>query len=361
MKPHTLGRLALLGLLAVSACAATEVNQEGRALEPPGDAAEGAAPDAGLPPTVFQDAGASDPSPQGIVLVNASRQFPAFRLCKATEDKPSTRSISLVRPFPTTRMPSSSLSGVDINGAVRIDRQEHMGSDSTAILVSIDDQTKGTEVLETASCRALVCGAGTGGYCLPSAKLRRVTVLQNGAPLPGAFSEPGRMLVLRDAKDGSDEVYFDAIDVRPREATKPGRLLVQYRSFSTFDGNLRFTGGNQSFEIAADSERSVPLAVDSWAATTLTAGAYTASFDDIHRASEPNVPVADYYRTQSLFVLLLLGDSRPDSGPNDRPLKLLAVPMAAPRVSVLPGNDDAGTDGSAPRDAAVDSQDASPD
>ncbi len=361
MVPHTLGRLALLGLLAVSACTANEVNQERRAPKPPGDAAEGAAPDAGLAPTVFQDAGASDTSPQGIVLVNTSRQFPAFRLCKATEDKPSTRSISLVRPFPTTRMPSSSLSGVDINGAVRIDRQEHMGSDSTAILISIDDETKGTEVLELASCRALVCGTGSGGNCLPPAKLRRVTVLKDGAPLAGAFSEPGRMLVLRDPIGGSDEVYFDAIDINAMGAPKPGQLLLQYRNFSTHQGSFRFTGGNQSFEIAPDSERSVPLAADSWAATTLTAGAYTASFDDIHRASEPNVPVADYYRTQSLFLLLLLGDSRPDSGPNARPLKLLAVPMAPPRVSVVPANDDGGTDGSAPRDAAVGSRDASPD
>lgn len=334
---------ALMGMVA---CGASESSVKRQ--DPPNEST-GAAPapvanDGGLPMSDGGQPPPTDFSASGFVLVNASRRVPAFRLCKAAA-APSLASLSLSKPFPTARMPSSSLSGVDILGAVASAPQLELGADSTVLLLPIDEETKKNDKLETGSCRALACDR-TGGSCLPPAKLRRVSAYRQGILADSAFSTPGHLLVLRDADDGSDEVYFDVVDVRPTtEAPLADSLRVELHDFSTFQGAVRFTGSNTSFEVPNGGAATLPLGTGggngTWAATTLTAGELTASLDDIYRVSEATVPIGDYYRTPSVFALLLLGGDRSSAG-EKRALKLLAVPMVVPRTSPPIGDDDAG-------------------
>jgi hypothetical protein len=234
-----------------------------------------------------------------------------------------------------------------------------MESDSSAILFPIDNDTKTKPQLEAGSCRALVCGTTTGGSCLPSAKLRRVTAYRNGVPAKSAFSQGGHLLVLRDGI-GPGEVRFEVVDVGTEGPIPVDTLRVAYHNFSTYTGPLLFTGGGNSFEVVKATPVNLPLAARAWGTSELKAGTLTSSFVDIHAVSESTVALADYYRTPSLFALLLLGDTRPDSGAEPRPLKLLAVPMAPPGIPSRPGLDDAGATDAAPRDASSDAASDAP-
>jgi hypothetical protein len=354
MAPHNSRRLVVAVVLlgAAAACSDQASTQADGEPETKTSADGGAA----VPePVGFRDSGApSDDAVRmrGIILVNASRSFPAFRLCKG-DGESGTLSDSSEQPFPSTRMPSSSLAGVDISGAVRIDPLPYMDTDSSAILFPIDNETKTKPELEAGSCRALVCGTTTGGSCLPLAKLRRVTAYRNGAPAKSAFSEGGHLLVLRDGP-GSGEVRFEVVDAAMEGSIPNDTLRVAYHNFSTYTGPLLFTGGGKSFEVAKGTPINLPLATGAWGTSELKAGTLTASFVDIHAVSEPTVSLADYYRTPSLFALLLLGDTRPDSGAEPRPLKVLAIPMAPPGIPPRPGTDDAGPSDAGRRDASSD-------
>ena len=355
MAPHNSRRL-VVGVVLVGAAAACSGQQS---TQPDGNTQSKANTDAGAavpgPPLGLQDSGSPSDGAvrmRGIILVNASLRFPAFRLCKG-DGESGTLSDSSEQPFPVTRMPSSSLAGVDISGAVRIDPLRYMDTDSSAILFPIDNETKTKPELESGSCRALVCGTTTGGSCLPSAKLRRVTAYRSGVPAKSAFSEGGHLLVLRDGP-GSGEVRFEVVDPGVEGGIANGTLRVAYHNFSTYTGPLLFTGGGKSFEVSKGTPINLPLAFGAWGTSELKAGTLTSSFVDIHAVSEPSVSLADYYQTPSLFALLLLGDTRPDSGAEPRPLKLLAIPVTPPGIPPRPGTDDAGPSDAGTPDASSD-------
>lgn len=291
-------------------------------------AADAASSDQVPPPL---NAGAAPAPPvlaDGLLLVNATRSFPAFRVCLPSGA--DAVSLSLSQPIPTELMPQSSLAGVDINGAMRIEPQPEFQGASEVVLLAIDDTTKLVPGIEKGSCRALAC-AQSGASCLGASKLFRVPVRDatTKAPAPGAFAATGKVLALRD--DGGSP-HFDVYDIGAIGSANASQLRVEYRNLSNYDGKVQYfrEPGSAADEIreGASSIVSVNRKYD---VARFTAGTYGSSLLDIHQASAPRVPIDSFYLAPGSFALLLVGSNQADASP-DRGLRFLAIPLTAPKA-----------------------------
>lgn len=331
----------------------------------PGRKDEPVSPDAGVeagelavdgsPPTVR-------PAPSlPIVLVHASRSFPAFRICPASSEPSALVSRAVEPPYPTARMPGSSLAGVDVSGAVAL--PPLVGDVSEVVLIPLDADTKSNPLLERGSCRSLVCG-GSGGRCIAPAKLRRVAARTAlGEPDERAFSRPSTVLVLRDDPSTPGAVYFES---RPalrgeRDTPEPGKISFLFDNFSDHQGAVTFTGGGQSQGLTSGSE--VTAKGPAWETTTFKAGSFEASLVDVHRASDVGNDIDAFYSRRVYYGLFLLGLSTPPVGDEGRALRLVAFPLPPASSTTTPdagiddaGLDDAGLDAGSPSDASPDAR-----
>lgn len=366
---RSIGPLALLTsslLVSALACSATSdsasfegtpgsTSDSGRAAPSPLPMADGAA--VGLPPS-------DNARGSALVIVNASRTFPAFRICNdgdPTSDE--LTSASFEKPFPLTRMPSSSLPGVDVNGAVRLDPSAaaQVAGASSVLVLAIDQGSKDNPAILSGSCRELACTGG--GNCFGKDRVRRVLVKKSGAPAKDAFSA-GHVLVLRDEGQG---LVFDVLDMLGDTPSRANELTLAYDNFSTSsanltydaglaaagDGGLRDGGGDGGGDgglgdggaqgVAKKTLVRLPYASSSFDSSSFTVGGLTASLAEIHRVSEPATDISAFYATRSVMGLFLLGD---EAAPADdaRRLKLVAVPFTSPADERDPTAADAGTD-----------------
>lgn len=311
------------------------------------------------------DFGDAAPAPRApvslpIVLVHASASFPAFRLCPASGSSTALLSLAAEPPYPTARMPGSSLAGVDVAGAVAL--PPLVGNVSEVVLIPLDADTKANPLLERGSCRSLVCG-GSGGRCIPPTKLRRVVARTvGGEPDPGAFSRASTVLVLRDDPSTPGAVYFESRQA-PRgeqEAPEQGKVSFLFDNFSNHQGAVTFAGGGQSQGLTSGSE--VSARIPEWEATTFKAGSFEASLVDVHRASDVGNDIDAFYSRRVYYGLFLLGLTAPKVGDEGRALRLVAFPLP-PASSTPPdagiddaGLDDAGLDAGSPSDASPDAR-----
>ncbi len=302
-----------------------EMPQESGDFKAGADAGTGAAniPPPPATPPVLDD---------GLLLVNATTTFPAFRVCPPEgEGKLST---SPTKPVPTSLMPRSSLAGVDINGATRIDPQPEFAAVSDVVVLAIDDTTKQNPALANGTCRALACTL-SGGNCMAPTKLFRVPVRDGqGAAMPGAFNSRGRILALRE----TGGLHFEVLTIQSVSSTGASQLRVDYRNLSTFTGEVRYfreqTGPGEV--IPEDGQKLISLNRD-YSIARFTANTHVASLLDIQQDSDPRVPIDSFYLSPGSFALLLVGQVAPTDP--DRGLRFLAVP-----INTRPGIADAGTD-----------------
>ncbi len=363
---RSIGPLALLTsslLVSALACSATSdstsfesapgtTSDSGRAAPSPEPKADAGA--IGLPPS-------DDVRGSALVIVNASRTFPAFRICNDGDPTSAElTSASFEKPFPLTRMPSSSLPGVDVNGAVRLDPSaaSQVAGASSVLVLAIDQGSKDNPSILTGSCRELACTGG--GNCFGKDRVRRVSTVKNGAPFAGAFSA-GHVLVLRDQGQG---LVFDVLDMPGVVPSRANELTLAYDNFSTSSANLTYDtgfatgagdgglgdgglgdgGGDAgSLGVAKNTLVRLPYASSSFDSSSFTVGGLTVSLAEVHRVSEPATDISAFYATRSVMGLFLLGN---EAAPADdaRRLKLVAVPFTSPADERDPNATDAGTD-----------------
>jgi len=332
----SLWRAGLVGLLAAagagavlssaSGCgASSSASEDGAFVTPPPSGS------ARLPPVPVgdSDAGATTTPQPGegntaLVIVNASRKIPAFRICKDADVVLASNSERI--PFPTTRMPGSSLAGVDVNGAVRVDPSSRSVLDvanaASVVILFIDAATKVNPALEDGSCKVLACSGGTP--CLGLSKLRRVPV--RATPGMNAFAA-GNMLVLRDDGDASDAAHFDVLPLPDGGIFGGGRSAFYLSNFSDSSAPVTFTRGGTT--TALDTSR--PLIFDSSDLSgELGFGGQRLTLSGLHVGSEPGTEIGRFYSGQT--SLFLLGLSAPSPGDEARALTLVAVPHAAPEA-----------------------------
>lgn len=277
--------------------------------------------DAGPPP---RDAGAPpNAPPSGVVLVNAHDTLPAFRLCPAVPSGPdagaSNVSVGNMRPLPTTRMPGSSLAGVDARGAVRLEAPpEFDGRDF--VLLLIDEATKANEGLLSGACASLACATGT--TCLPAAK--RVGVRLRDF---GLLRKAGTVLAVVGGSD--DDVRVEERPVLSAPGLASGALNLQLVNLSDYDGGVTYEAlaAQTDGAVAARSTALSPTAVVSVSpasyADRLKAGAHQETLLEVHESSNPSAPVADHFGSPGVYALMLVGSGSQDAG---KALKFLAIP-----------------------------------
>lgn len=272
----------------------------------------------------------------GILLVNGSDSFPAFRICPITKNETGDFSSSSSVPIPTKLMPRSNLAGVGVAGAATIDAQPDYAGDSEVLLLKIDDTTKNkAEQLATESCRALAC-TEVGGSCLGAANIARVPLVDSARnAVPGALARAGTILALRG--EGSS-LRLEVIPVDNSATADTSKLTVKLRNLSTYVGPITYTAADGTATPLSDSTE-ISLGTDATAFLTskFRAGGYEATLSDVHQSSDPRTLISDFYSSPGAFALVLVG-SEADVGA-DRKLRFLAVPVTAPK----PPPADAGT------------------
>jgi len=354
LRPTLRALAALSGVISALACAhCGSNNSELASGQPPengrqapdasqkelNDTASDAAPTGAV--TLPQAPPALD---DGLLLVNATRAFPAFRVCPP-DGSTGVLSTSNSKPIPTTLMPRSSLAGVDINGASRIDPQPEFAESDDVVVLIIDDSTKGNSAIESGSCGALAC-TQTGANCLGSSKLFRVPVrdAKTNASQKGAFASKGRILALRD--DGGP-LRFEVLTISNEASANASELRVDYRNLSDYKGPVTYlerAGASPKLMQEATPEL-VKYNRNDYGASQFRTTGYSASLVDIQQASDPRVPIDSFFRSPGSFALILVGTTG-DAGP-ERSLRFLAVPVTAPKVVTITdgGTNDAASDG----------------
>lgn len=287
--------------------------------------ADGSITDAAPPPDVgaLRDAGPTPNAPPRVVLVNAHDTLPAFRLCPAAPPAPdagaSNVSVGNMLPLPTSRMPGSSLAGVDARGAVRLEAPpEFDGRDF--VLLLIDEATKANEGLLSGACSSLACDVGS--TCLPAAK--RVGVRLRDF---GLLRKAGTILAVVGSSDADVRV-----EERPVLTAPPltgGALNLQLVNLSDFDGGVTYEAltaqmdGAVSAQSTALSPTAVASVVPASYADRLKAGAHEETLLEVHESSNPSVPVADHFGSPGVYALILVGSGAQDA---NKALKFLAIP-----------------------------------
>lgn len=333
--PFKLGRTVSLGLVlfgalhcgsAASLDSAAGNESTGKAEfpepTPRGDA------DSGVAPPTVADAGTVDALESGILLVNASDSFPAFRICPITQGEPGSFSSSASVPIPTKLMPRSNLAGVGIGAATTIDAQRDYAGDSEVLLLKIDDVTKNkAEQLATESCRALAC-TETGGSCLGNGNVVRVPLVDAARnAVTGALAAPGNILALRG--EGST-LRLEVISVDNLADALPSKLTVKLHNLSTYVGPITYTAASgTTTPLSASTAIDIGTSESGFVTSKFTAGGYEATLADVHQNSDPRTAITDFYSSPGAFALVLVG-SEADVGA-DRKLRFLAVPVTAPK------------------------------
>lgn len=346
LRPKSLSFRVVSGVTALAACAlsihcgstSAEVmassDNGGTATSPPPQARGDAGAESDFGPGA-PNAGAIPTLESNLLLVNASRTFPAFRICPSAEGTLTSASSS--PPQPTTLMPQSSLAGVDVNGAAPIAPQRELAEASEVLLLKIDDDTKGRAAdLERGTCASLACGNGAG--CLGANKIVKVPILENGAPAKGAFASTGKILALR----GTDaDLRFEVLPIANVALQDKSAIRVEYRNLSDYTGKVEFRRGDAgSGVVLAENSATELQAGSDYGDARFVAGALVATMSDVHQASNPRATIEDFYRSPGTFALLLTGVTQADAGAARAP-RFTIVPVSA-RETTAPG--DAGSD-----------------
>lgn len=265
----------------------------------------------------------------GVVLVNATSAFPAFRVCQLG-------GTTLMRPVPTAIMPRSSVAGVDVLQAVRIEPVD-FGEDTSVTLLAIDDASKSNGGLANGSCRALAC-TQTGGTCLGADHLKTVPIVLRGTATPakGAFRTAGNILVLKD--DGGS-LRFEVEKMNDPTSGSGGDLDFDFHNLSTASGNLRYRAdaNDPQSDLAGQSSFRLPM---DYAKATLSFAKHDETLEQIHDYSEPRVPIDTFYRLPSGFLVFFLGNPELDASAARGP-RFVTIPINALPES---GSADAGAD-----------------
>ncbi len=335
--PFNLGRTVSLGLVLLaglhcgSSAEATSANDSKESA--PSTAGGGEPPFSGVPdvgrgPEVVTPA--PDSLTSGILLVNASDSFPAFRICPITQGEPGNFSSSASVPIPTKLMPRSNLAGVGVGGAATIEAQRDFAGASEVLLLKIDDTTKNkAEQLATESCRALAC-TEVGGSCLGAGNVVRVPLVDTDRiAAPGALASPGKILALRG--EGST-LRLEVIPVaNVADDGSSGKLTVKLHNLSTYVGPITYTSAEgDTTPLGASTAIDLGGKDTGFVTSKFTAGGYVATLADVHQNSDPRTVITDFYSSPGAFALVLVG-SEADVGA-DRKLRFLAVPVTAPKL-----------------------------
>lgn len=356
---------------AASGCSATAGSPRG--IASPGDAGTQNGGDGGA----GFDSGAVAPrgTTSGIVIVHASPNLGAFRLCFSGGGD--------LLPMPDRElMPQSNVVGVEVGGAVRIP--------ALASLKINTAPTRVTAILErslrskpaNAPCSALVCPVGvTGGDCLTSGEYFELGAAPSGLVqagvhllvvsgcVPGSgdgaacgtgFSQSTGNVKLSDIPIQPSFTGRQGLDVQLAQLSpaveRGGNVTVKFGALPTPNADLPVNeafgevGSPAFFELDRGAS-----AVYSQQGFLVDTGAVKVaqSLASIQALSQPDQLPTDFYAVPSSFVLLLLGEpaqTNPTGGPGDagvdpgRALHLLAVPVTAPEP-------DAGAPDAEPYDA----------
>lgn len=330
-RTFSLGLLLLAGLHCGSAASDSSASNEAKDFTPTAGGTD-------VPPyTAPADSGVRTETPvpvpdsleSGILLVNASDSFPAFRICPVTQGEPGNFSSSANVPIPTKLMPRSNLAGVGVGGAATIDAQRDFAGESEVLLLRIDDTTKNkAEQLATESCRALAC-TEVGGSCLGAGNVVRVPLVDTDRnAFPGALASPGKILALRGE---GPTLRLEVIPVaNVADDRSSGKLTVKLHNLSTYVGPITYTSAEgDTTPLAPSTAIDVGTGDTGFVTAKFTAGGYVATLSDVHQNSDPRTVITDFYSSPGAFALVLVG-SEADVGA-DRKLRFLAVPVTAPK------------------------------
>ena len=334
--PFKLGRTVFLGLVLLAGlhCGAASSDATANAEVFPGSTPDAdrkteEPPEAGVAPTLGDAAPPPDFLESGILLVNASDSFPAFRICPITKNEIGNFSSSQSVPIPTKLMPRSNLAGVGVGGATTLEAQSDFAGDSEVLLLKIDDTTKNkADQLATESCRALAC-TEVGGSCLGAGNVVRVPLVDSARnAVPGALASPGNILALRG--EGSS-LRLEVLSVDNFADKSAASLTVKFRNLSSFVGPVTYTSATGSATpLTASTAIDLDPTDTGFVTSKFTAGGYNATLSDVHQNSDPRAAITDFYSSPGAFALVLVG-SEADVGA-DRKLRFLAVPVTAPKL-----------------------------
>jgi hypothetical protein len=340
-RTFSLGLLLLAGLHCGSAASDSSASNESKDFTPaPGDTSEPTVTpvDAGTGP---QPPRTADSLTSGILLVNASDSFPAFRICPITQGETGNFSSSANVPIPTKLMPRSNLAGVGVGGAATIDVQRDFAGDSEVLLLKIDDTTKNkAEQLATESCRALAC-TEVGGSCLGAGNVVRVPLVDaKGSSVSGALASPGAIVALRGEGPTLRLEVIPVDNLVGNDEASLRSLTVKVHNLSSYVGPITYTSAAGT-TTPLSASTAIDLGADDTGFVTskFTAGGYSATLTDVHQNSDPRTSIAEFYSSPGAFALVLVG-SEADVGA-DRRLRFLAVPVTAPKLAADAGSPDA--------------------
>jgi hypothetical protein len=344
--------------------------------------------DAGAEPGVAPSPSVLDPNASGVILVHASENMPAFRLCFGNSGVAGN-----LIPLPDRElMPQSNVVGVDVGSAVRLKPFADVGLTIASnggvphtVYAIPEKYLRPTLRPANTPCAALIC-PGLGGDCLDADQFYTIGTLPAAAYAFGVH-----VLDVFGCVPGSGDVAscgpdFDAvkgnakigsIDLKAYTRASSNDFLVQILQLSTplatekvsvSFGALSTPG--TTLNVSATFDALSPAQPAALAFDRTAAGIYTSegfrleaaglsvpmSLASIQEISDPSALPADFYGTRSSFVMLLLGnpaDTAPSGGlatPTTDPgkvLHLLGVPVGQPYEM------DGGVDGS-PYDASKD-------
>ncbi len=271
--------------------------------EPPCD--KGAAPTSG---------GVRDlPLATGIVLVNATTSFPAFRLCRSSSVAPTPMfSRSSSPPLPTKLMPKSNLAGVDINGAVDVERVSELANDDEVLLLKITETTALNPALAAGTCEVLACEGALP--CLGAGNVVRV-------PMPkGALNTKGNLVILTDTSGKP------AFEVLPAFSEFGQKDVLQVQLVNRSSERQVFYAKSPGVGERQLQDGLTKIEIGKLPESAFRAGDYSATLAEIHANSDPRRPIEDFYAAPGAFALLLLGTAK-----TTRPLKFLAIPLGPPQ------------------------------
>jgi hypothetical protein len=379
---------------AVAACSSSSASAESvGAPAPPPSTDPG---DAGFAFDAWSSGPDGGPVPaglaSGVVVVHASANLPAFRLCFGNSGVAGR-----LLPLPDRElMPQSNVVGVDVGSAVRLPSFARIGlapapNGTLHHAYAIPERNLRAPRPANTPCEALIC-PGLGGDCLDVGQFYDLgevprTVYGPGAhvlAVGGCIAGSGDPSACGPGFDaGAGNPSLTALSVSAFARPNPKELPVQVLQLSHAlapGGSLTlefgpFTGVSTTMTVAAthgslsppDVPQQLPFDPSDPQAFATTGFRFQAgavrvaqSLASIQALSAPGDLPAPFYAVPSNFLLLLLGnpaDTAPDGGPKTpttdpgRVLHLLAVPVAAPGLDAGPF--DAGVYEAGPRDAAL--------
>lgn len=358
--------------------------------------------DSANPPSTQEDSGpntGSVASASGVVVVHASANLPAFRLCFGGGGDPGE-----LPPLPDRDlMPESNVVGVEVGSAVRLKELADYGLKGGERVYAIPEQLIRPGTGSDLPCKNRICPSG--GTCLGLA----APGMQNGyydlGTLPPESVAMGvRLLVIHgcapgmadagiagcgaDYKPATGNMQLAIVPLTPSVPTN-GDLPIQVNQLSdSLKGTLGVAygpldGTPQNFVLGADFGATFPVGnggpigfplnrkasyLTQGFAVTVTGKTFKKSLAEIQVLSAPQATPEEFYSVETNFAFLLLGNpglsdttgkALLESTDPGLLLHLLAV-QVRPKITVAGGTDagdpaDAGNPGDAgsPKDADV--------